>query len=218
MSTDSFNTNYFIALFSGRLHWSAGRSWRRCHSLSKLIDLLLDLWQRQALSSNIPTTSAHDPNRYPPNGVWGNQRVLGGARKVLEEGGWSFPGLAQAPGSKHFNPLFYFLKRKYPITQWRPILNDSLHQTTYKSEENLRRGRPKLHADLFGIEGSFRKLDIDWSGFYWFSLFGGFSITYLKYDTGSERWLFTTFILFWLNTRFLKILVLFISNFVNHIQ
>ena len=31
--------------------------------------------------------SAHDPNRYPPNGVWGNQRVLGGARKVLEEGG-----------------------------------------------------------------------------------------------------------------------------------
>jgi len=34
-------------------------------------------------------------------------------------------------------------------------------QTTYKSEENLRQGRPKLHADLFGIEGSFRKLDID---------------------------------------------------------
>ena len=37
----------------------------------------------------------------------------------------------------------------------------SLHQTKYKSEENLRRGSPKLHADLFGIEGSFRKLDID---------------------------------------------------------
>ena len=35
-------------------------------------------------------------------------------------------------------------------------------QTTYKSEENLRQGRPKLHADIFGIEGSFRKLDIDW--------------------------------------------------------
>jgi len=34
-------------------------------------------------------------------------------------------------------------------------------QTKYKSEENLRRGSPKLHADLFGIEGSFRKLDID---------------------------------------------------------
>jgi len=34
-------------------------------------------------------------------------------------------------------------------------------QTTYKSEENLRQGRPKLHADIFGIEGSFRKLDID---------------------------------------------------------
>ena len=53
--------------------------------------------------------------RYPPNGVWGNQRVLGGARKVLEEGGWSFPGLAQAPGSKHFNPLFYFLKKNTPL-------------------------------------------------------------------------------------------------------
>ena len=38
----------------------------------------------------------------------------------------------------------------------------SLHQTKYKSEENWRRGAPKLHADLFGIEGSFRKLDIDW--------------------------------------------------------
>ena len=120
MSTDSFNTNYFIALFSGGLHWSAGRSWRRCHSLSKLIDLLLDLWQRQALSSNIPTTSAHDPNRYPPNGVWGNQRVFGGARKVLEEGGWSFPGLAQAPGSKHFNPLFYFLKKNTPLPNEDP--------------------------------------------------------------------------------------------------
>lgn len=64
--------------------------------------------------------SAHDPNRYPPNGVWGNQRVLGGARKVLEEGGWSFPGLAQAPGSKHFNPLFYFLKKNTPLPNEDP--------------------------------------------------------------------------------------------------
>jgi len=52
--------------------------------------------------------------------------------------------------------LTKFWKKEVEASQdWLKI------QTTYKSEENLRPGRPKLHADLFGIEGSFRKLDID---------------------------------------------------------
>ena len=215
MSTDSFNTNYFIALFSGGLHWSAGRSWRRCHSLSKLIDLLLDLWQRLCLQIFL------QPLHMIPTDILPME--YGGTNGCLEELAKFWKKEVEASQDwlklqvQNISILYLTFLKKDPITQWRPILNDSLHQTTYKSEENLRRGRPKLHADLFGIEGSFRKLDIDWSGFYWFSLFGGFSITYLKYDTGSERWLFTTFILFWLNTRFLKILVLFISNFINHI-
>jgi len=34
-------------------------------------------------------------------------------------------------------------------------------QTAFKTDEAKRPGKPKLHADIFGIEGSFRKLDID---------------------------------------------------------
>jgi len=37
-------------------------------------------------------------------------------------------------------------------------------QESVKTDESKRPGKPKTHDDLFGLEGSFRQLVIDWDG------------------------------------------------------
>jgi len=37
-------------------------------------------------------------------------------------------------------------------------------QELFKADESKRPGKPKTHDDLFGLEGSFRQLIIDWDG------------------------------------------------------
>ena len=49
--------------------------------------------------------------------------------------------LSRPGGKKHLSTIFLFGQ--------------------YKTDEAKRPGKPRTHADLFGIEGSFRKLDID---------------------------------------------------------
>lgn len=79
-----------------------------------------------------------------------------------EYGGYAGP-IAAINGKPNFNPRPIF--KKFPAEQWMRKLEGYkdwfMEQESVKADESKRPGKPQSYDDLFGVEGSFRKLAID---------------------------------------------------------